>query len=113
MTAAPAIAAPRFMQARLNREIFRVSRLLEFCSERELIAQTGHPVEDWPLVVIKELIDNAIDSAEEAGVAPQVAIAVSRQTGEIVVEDNGPGIPAATVDNILDYTVRVSSREAY
>ena len=113
MTAAPAITAPLVYRARLNRETFRTSRLLEFCSERELIAQTGHPVEDWPLVGIKELTDNAIDSAEEAGVAPQVAITISRESGEIVVEDNGPGIPAETVDNILDYTVRVSSREAY
>src|SRR4051794_2382513 len=68
---------------RLNRETFRTSRLLEFCSERELIAQTGHPVEDWPLVVIKELVDNAIDGAEEAGVAPQVAVSISRESGEI------------------------------
>jgi DNA topoisomerase VI subunit B len=33
--------------------------------------------------------------------------------GSIVVEDNGPGIPAATIDGVLDYGIRVSSREAY
>jgi hypothetical protein len=42
-----------------------------------------------------------------------VAVAVSRESGAIVVEDNGPGIPTETVDNVLDYSVRVSSREAY
>ena len=31
----------------------------------------------------------------------------------IVVEDNGPGIPPATITDIIDYNVRVSSREAY
>jgi Histidine kinase-, DNA gyrase B-, and HSP90-like ATPase len=98
---------------RLEREIFRTSRLLEFCSRKELVAQTGHDVEDWPLVALKELIDNAIDIAEEIGVAPKVEIAVSTETGEIVVTDNGPGIRAATVDAILDYAVRASSREAY
>ena len=30
-----------------------------------------------------------------------------------MVEDNGPGIPADTVTGIIDYNVRVSSREAY
>lgn len=32
---------------------------------------------------------------------------------EITITDNGPGIPAETVAGILDFAVRVSSREAY
>jgi DNA topoisomerase VI subunit B len=100
-------------QPRLSRETFSTSRLLEFCSKKELVAQTGHDVDDWPLVIEKELTDNAIDIAEEAGIAPVIAIEVSTATGEIIVTDNGPGIPAETVTNILDYAVRVSSREAY
>jgi DNA topoisomerase VI subunit B len=31
----------------------------------------------------------------------------------IVITDNGPGIPNETVAGILDFSVRVSSREAY
>jgi len=98
---------------RLQRETFRTSRLLEFCSDGELIKQTGHQVDDWPLVIVKELVDNALDAAEEAGIAPVIAIDISTETGEIVIADNGPGIPAETIDGILDFTVRVSSREAY
>jgi hypothetical protein len=30
-----------------------------------------------------------------------------------VIEDNGPGIPAETIRAVCDYTIRVSSREAY
>ena len=30
--------------ALLRRPIFKTSRLIEFCSEKELIAQTGHQV---------------------------------------------------------------------
>jgi DNA topoisomerase VI subunit B len=63
--------------------------------------------------VLKELVDNALDSAEEAGVAPQIAISVEIDAGSIGIADNGPGIPAETIADILDYTVRVSSREAY
>jgi hypothetical protein len=95
----------------LKREAFRTSRLLDFCSERELVKQIGHPVDHWPLVILKELVDNALDAAEEGGAAPTIAIDVA--AGEIVITDNGPGIPAETVSDILDFTVRVSSREAY
>jgi DNA topoisomerase VI subunit B len=96
---------------RLQRETFQTSRLLDFCSEKGLIAQTGHRPAQWPLVVLKELVDNAIDACEEGGVAPEIAITVDK-TG-IAVADNGPGIPAETVKGVLDFTVRVSSREAY
>jgi hypothetical protein len=78
---------------------------------KELVNQTGHAVEDWPLVVLKELVDNALDSTEEAGIAPAIQILVSQDC--ITVADNGPGIAPETVADIIDYTARVSSREAY
>jgi DNA topoisomerase VI subunit B len=105
-------AAPAVTRApKLAREVFATSRLLEFCSTKELINQTGHGVEDWPLVILKELIDNALDACEEAEVAPHITVTV--RNGLIVVTDNGPGIEPAVVKKILDYNVRVSSREAY
>ena len=60
----------------LERTIFRTSRLLEFCSRKELVAQTGHEPDAWPLVVLKELVDNALDACEEAGIAPEIAVQV-------------------------------------
>jgi len=50
--------------------VLKASRLLEFCSQKELVLQTGHSVDQWPLVLVKELFDNALDAAEEAGTAP-------------------------------------------
>ena len=97
----------------MTRVPFQVSRLMEFCSLRELQNQTGHNVWDWPLVVLKELLDNALDACEEVGVAPVIKVSVSPKTGTIVIEDNGPGIPEETIRAICDYTIRVSSREAY
>lgn len=103
----------RQQQPRLNRQTFSTSRLLDFVGQRELTAQIGHPPEEWAIVVAKELLDNALDAAEEAGTAPDVSIAVSTERGEIVVTDNGPGLPAETIDGVLDFSVRVSSRDAY
>jgi len=100
----------------LTRSAFKTSRLLDFCSERELVKQIGHDVHDWPLVIIKELLDNAIDAAEEARVAPVIMIELdrARAAGDaIIVADNGPGISPETVTNILDFATRTSSREAY
>jgi DNA topoisomerase VI subunit B len=84
---------------------------MEFCSQRELQNQTGHPIYDWPLVVGKEIVDNALDACEEAEVAPDITVIVD--SGTIIIQDNAGGIAAETIESILDYTIRVSSREAY
>jgi len=64
-----------------QRKAFTISRLAEFVSESELVKQIGHPVADWPLVILKELVDNALDEAEEAGVPPAIQIHVDALEG--------------------------------
>jgi Histidine kinase-, DNA gyrase B-, and HSP90-like ATPase len=102
---------------KIERVAFATSRLMEFCTEKELVAQTGHESYEWSRVVIKELVDNGLDHCEEAGIAPVIKVTITvgkhRRPTRIVVQDNGLGIPNATVAGIIDYTVRVSSREAY
>ena len=100
---------------RLERAVFKTSRLLDFVGRRELTAQVGHDPTAWPLVILKELFDNALDACEEAEIAPEIKVEVSTasEAGLIRVDDNGPGLPPEVVTDILDYSVRVSSREAY
>lgn len=95
----------------LQRTTFKTSRLLDFASEKELVAQTGHHRDAWPLVIIKELIDNALDACEDACIAP--CITVSVDASGITIADNGPGLPVSTIKDVLDFQVRTSSREAY
>ena len=99
------------IQPRVAPETFRTSRLLDFATKRELTAQIGHQPSMWPQVVVKELVDNALDAAEQAETAPQIEVTVTESM--IEVRDNGPGIPGDVIEDILDFTVRVSSREAY
>jgi DNA topoisomerase VI subunit B len=102
-------AAPRL---RLERTTFRTSRELDFFAENKLVSQTGFERSLWHLVIIKELIDNALDAAEEAeGVLPVVE--VTADPCGITVADNGPGLPEPTLKGAMDFSVRVSSREAY
>ena len=56
-------------------------------------------------------MDNALDACEEVEVAPVISIDV--KDGSITIQDNAGGIDPATIESILDYTIRVSSREAY
>jgi hypothetical protein len=102
---------------KIERVAFTTSRLMEFCTEKELVAQTGAESYKWPRVVIKELVDNGIDACEEAEIAPVIKVTLaSGKRGKptrIIVEDNGPGMPTATIVGIIDYAVRTSSREAY
>jgi Histidine kinase-, DNA gyrase B-, and HSP90-like ATPase len=102
---------------KIERVAFTTSRLMEFCTEKELVGQTGHEARKWPLVIVKELVDNAIDACEEVEVAPvvKITIATGKRTKptRVIIEDNGSGIPAETITGIIDYNIRVSSREAY
>jgi len=94
-----------------TREVFTISRQMEYLTENELTKQLGYSRDQWPIALVKELIDNALDNAEEIGTAPEVAVTI---TGDaITVTDNGSGIDPATVESMLDFSSRVSSREAW
>lgn len=96
---------------RIERTAFTTSRLLDFVSRKELAMQCGYGVDSWPLVIVKELVDNALDACEEQGIAPNIT--VSLDVAGIAVADPGTGIPPDVVDRMLDFSNRVSSREAY
>src|SRR5271154_2507823 len=95
----------------LERTTFRTSREMDFFSEKELVTQTGHEISEWPLVFVKEIIDNALDACEEAEIGP--VLNVTADAAGITVSDNGPGLPEATLKSALDFRIRASNREAY
>src|SRR5262245_19928264 len=94
-----------------ERTTFQTSRLLEFFSEKELAMQIGHHRQQWPMALLKELMDNALDACETAGIAPEVTVTIERDA--FSVQDNGPGLAVETLERSLDYLVRVSDKAHY
>lgn len=98
-----------------RRTVFATPRAAEFLEPRALQAQTGQPRERFGDVIVKELLDNALDAAESVGVAPEVEISwkVTGDIQRITVADNGPGLRAEVIGRILDFGVLVSDKSAY
>jgi DNA topoisomerase VI subunit B len=103
------------MVKQVQRTTFEMSRAAEYFDARQLSTLTGVSRKEFASVCLKELVDNALDAAETAGLPPEVNIEVERDNGAIAltVSDNGPGIPPEVVRKVLDYNVRVSDKAAY
>ncbi|MCW5829613.1 MAG: DNA topoisomerase VI subunit B [Deltaproteobacteria bacterium] len=56
------------------------------------------------LTAIKEAVDNALDACEEAGILPEIEVAI-REISEgryrIAIDDNGPGIPKPQIPKVF------------
>ena len=103
------------MAAQLQRQHFDIPRASEYFSVKELQAQTGQPEHQFFHVLLKELVDNAIDAAEAAGIAPEITVNIDVYEADclLAVVDNGPGIPAEVVERILNFETRTSDKAAY
>lgn len=99
----------------LKREHFEISRSDEYFNAKELQAQTGQPSYKFGEVVLKELIDNALDACENAGINPviQIGMATTEDRMRICVSDNGTGISEAVIKSILNFSTRTSDKAAY
>ena len=100
----------------LERTTFDMPRTSEYFDVTELQKMTGLSRERFGEVAIKELLDNALDACEAAGVPPKVSLhteEVDADTLRIIVEDNGTGIPPDTVQRILNFQTRTSDKVMY
>ena len=62
-------------------------------------------------MIAKELYDNGLDGAEMAGVPPEITVCWSGS--QLMVADNGGGIPAEVVRKLIDYSTRTSDKLSY
>ena len=95
----------------LQRETFETSRELEYFSEKELRSQIGHDMNFWPIVLLRELIDNSLDACEKKGITPVIEVEIT--DNYLSVADNGPGIPLDIIRRSQDYLYRISDKAYY
>ena len=55
------------------------------------------------ITAVKEGVDNSLDAAEEARILPEIVVRISKVKGEkdvleLMIEDNGPGVPRASLE---------------
>ena len=103
------------MTAKLHRRTFTVGRDAEYFAAKELESQTGQGRAAFAAVVLKELVDNALDAAETAERTPEIALDVDDDGDDLrlTVADNGPGMATETLSRILDFSIRTSDKAAY
>jgi len=58
------------------------------------------------ITAVKEAVDNALDACEEARILPDIVVKISKLDNkkdilELEVEDNGPGIPRASIEKVF------------
>ncbi len=58
------------------------------------------------ITAVKEAVDNALDACEEARILPDIVVQISKLDNkkdilQLEVEDNGPGIPRASIEKVF------------
>lgn len=103
------------MTAALQRDVFSITTAESYTSISGLQAQTGQEPNQWRHVALKELVDNALDAAESAGIAPVVAVDIVESTDGLVlsIADNGRGIPPDVVARLADFSAFLSDKAPY
>ncbi len=100
---------------RLDRIVAKTKLGTGYFRAPDLERMTGQGRRMFAAVVLKELLDNALDACETAGVAPEVSVVVreNEESYTIEVSDNAGGIPPEMIPDILDFDVKVSDKSPY
>ena len=56
------------------------------------------------ITAVKEAVDNSLDACEEARILPTIKVQINKLKGdklELICQDNGPGIPRNSVENVF------------
>ena len=74
----------------------------DYFSEDELIKKTGIVKSSWDFVILKELIDNALDAIEPLS-HKKISIDYTMLDKRLNIFDNGSGISIDTIKKIYDF----------
>lgn len=89
---------------------YKTAIIADYFTEDELVKRIGLSKTHWDDVVIKELMDNALDSIEPL---PEKFVEIVCGINGISIFDNGGGISIDTVKNIYDFNYYVSKNRHF
>ena len=89
---------------------YKTAIIADYFTEDELVKRIGLSKSYWDDVVIKELIDNALDSIEPLS---EKFVEIVCGINGISILDNGGGISIDTVKNIYDFNYYVSKNRHF
>lgn len=87
-------------------KIYETDMMSDYFSENELIKKTGISKSSWTLVILKEIIDNALDAVEPLS-NKKITIKYDNER-RLQIFDNGNGISIETIEHIYNFTKYVS-----
>lgn len=94
-------------------EAIDTSMTVDYFTVDGLTKKTGLSSRNWSLVILKELVDNALDAMEPL-TDKQLVIEYDHRTGTLSVYDNGRGIKADTIEHsIYNFSVYHSSKRHF
>jgi DNA topoisomerase VI subunit B len=98
-----------------KRQLFSEPQVAQYFELSTLAKMAGRPARDFHRVLVKELVDNSLDAAEAAGIAPEIRVQIIGGEGYFAahVPDNGLGVTSETLDKLLDYWTFTSDKALY
>jgi hypothetical protein len=98
-----------------KRQLFSEPQVAQYFELSTLAKMAGRPATDFHRVLVKELVDNSLDAAEAAGIAPEIRVQIIGGEGYFAahVPDNGLGVTSETLDKLLDYSTFTSDKALY
>lgn len=94
----------------INRIICKTSKLVDYFTEDGLIKQIGLTKEYWNRVIIKEIVDNALDAIEPLS---NKEIHIIQSDTSLGIYDNGNGLSCEIIKSIYDFNFYVSQNRIY
>lgn len=89
---------------------YKTSIKADYFTKDELVKRVGLPEGYWNDIIMKELIDNALDSIEPL---KEKRVDIIRKADSLCIFDNGEGISVDTVKDIYDFNYYVSKNRHY
>lgn len=91
-------------------KVYKTAVIADYFTEDELVKKIGLTKNYWNDVIMKELIDNALDAIEPLN---SKEVYIEQNSSSLGIYDNGAGISCETVKSIYDFRYYISKNRHF